>query len=102
MRSRSGLHYVIERAARYPLIPTTRFSLFAGNCSFSYRRSHIFAVIILLFTDEGILCLESVEHPGHHVGVFSNGDVKPPASTDTGHDGQFIPILHPKSVSGAA
>ena len=61
-----------------------------GTC-IKYTLSLMYAYICTYI--DGHVVLESVRHPGQHVGVRESGEVKKPSNTGKGKHGQFTPIV---------
>ena len=56
-------------------------------------------VFVKCITVNGMVCFESNEHKGQHLGIFGDGSLKHPTATGRGDHGRFHIILdNPVSV----
>ncbi len=61
MASLNGLHHIIERAWRYPLIYRTRIRGIARNASFSWRRSHVVYEVDKVMNSQPNTCISVLD-----------------------------------------
>ena len=53
----------------------------------------VILVIVYIITVNGLVCFESVQHPGQHLGILDDGSLKQPTATGQGEHGRFRIIL---------
>ena len=73
------------------------YNIYAQADGITHTYTHVTVIIsysycCMMFsfiTENGMVCFESVKHPGQHLGIIEDGSVKPPGNTGKGKHGRF-------------